>query len=1353
MCNKSLTARAILMNIFTAFFLVLFLAQAAYAAVQDNIEAEHFTMDDGLSDNVVFSIAQDKYGYLWFGTRVGLNRYDGYQFKIYSSQPNSSHKLSNDDISSLLTDSKGRLWAGSSDGLNKYDYDTDSFTLYVPVPSRKNIKFEKRVFTIYEDSSAYLWVGTRDLGLFRFDPDNEAFTRYQHDETDPNSLSAGSIWGIVEGPSGYIWAGTFGGGLNKLDPDSGHVTHYQHDPNNPHSLSDNKVMRLRRDDRGSLWIASYGGGLNKLDPKSGRFSRFQYDVQDPGSLSNDNVVDMLQDRSGTLWVATDGGGLNKFDSDSQKFTHYQHNPAYPGSLSDNGIWPIFEDPEGNLWLGTEGKGINKLSLSNTFFTQYQYDPANSNSLSDNHVTYVFESRAGILWVGTEQGALNKIDRNSGKITRYLPDPKKPDGLRLGRRIRGIQEDRNGNIWIGQWGGGGLTRFNPDTETFQHYQHDPKDPNSLNSDNITRIYIDSQDILWVGSQGGGLNRFIPGTGHFQHYNIGLEDHDQQDELNVSALYEDRLGKLWVGTWYRGLHRLDKQTGKFQQFLHDPDDPGSLTRGNITSISEDAVGKLWVGTEYGLNKFHPESQTFTRYSEANGLPSRNILGIQSDEQGNLWLGTPKGFVRFTPQTGQIKTYRGSLGLRRAAHHQNRKGEIFFGGVNGVIIFSPEKITDNPYIPPVVLTEFKLFNHPLSPGPDSILQKAVWATQHLSLSHDKRVISFEFSALSFNEPQKNQYRYILEGFEDNWNEVNSNQRLATYTNLDAGDYTFKVQGSNNHGIWNEDGVTLQLSILPPWWETWWAYSLYAILSILSIWGFIVWRLRTTIQQQKILQRQVADRTEELTRANSQLTLAQQASESAKEKAETANRAKSTFLANMSHELRTPLNAVLGFSDLMARDPDTSRKQNENLSVIKRSGQHLLGLINDVLDMSKIEAGRTELEPEPLDLHRLLQDIGDMFKLRVEGKDLEFNLQLHTDLPQHVTLDVGKLRQVLINLLGNAAKFTEAGSVVLRADANDLPDGNWQLRFEVEDTGIGIPAEGIKTIFEPFVEAGHSPTRQKGTGLGLAISRQFIELMGGEITVESTPGKGSVFRFEIPSEATDVSEIKSSTIQTQQRVVGLAADEPEWRILIVEDVPDNRLLLRSLLESVGFTVREAVNGEESIQQFQDWQPQLIWMDMRMPVMDGYEATRSIRELPGGKEVKILALTASAYKEQEEGILAVGCDAVLHKPYHESTIFTAMGEQLGLHYVYEEDNERLKQNALPRRLDAKDLPHLPEAWRDEFLTAAQLGDIDALISLTKTLPASESEIKAKLDSYINEFQLEHLIKVFEEKRRTIEET
>ncbi len=506
---------------------------------------------------------------------------------------------------------------------------------------------------------------------------------------------------------------------------------------------------------------------------------------------------------------------------------------------------------------------------------------------------------------------------------------------------------------------------------------------------------------------------------------------------------------------------------------------------------------------------------------------------------------------------------------------------------------------------------------------------------------------------------------------------------------------------------------------------------LTMFAAWGGIlllfwlwIWRLRAEMKLRKQTEK-------ELLRS--------------KEKAESANRAKSTFLANMSHELRTPLNAILGFSEMIGRDHATPAATQEKVAIINRSGEHLLALINDVLDMSKIEAGRAELEPDRFDLHRLLHDIDDLFRLRTETKNLAFILDLQQDLPVYILLDKGKLRQVLINLLSNAIKFTDSGGVTLRGGAELLPDNNWRLNFEVEDTGTGIPADKTETIFEAFAQVGHSPVEQQGTGLGLAITRLFIQLMGGEISVESNPGKGSIFRFEIPAEAVDVSELEQSIDEPNQQVVSLATDEPEWRILIAEDVPDNRLLLRSLLEPIGFIVRDAVNGEEAIQQFQDWQPQLIWMDMGMPVIDGYEATRRIRTLPGGQKVKILALTASVFKEEEPKILAAGCDVVLHKPFNESTIFTAMEKQLGLHYIYEERDEPFNQASLPK-LGIEDLQGLPDEWLVQFLNAVRLGDSKAMLVFTNNLAVEHAKIKAKLNHCIHEFQFKHLVKVLEDK-------
>ncbi|MBN1123095.1 MAG: response regulator [Anaerolineae bacterium] len=1211
----------------------------------------HLSLEDGLSQTTVISILQDSRGFMWFGTQDGLNRYDGYSFVVYRNDPSDPNSLGDNRIRAIVEDSSGILWIGSeAGGLNKYDPDTDTFTRYRHDPDDPNSLKNNRVWNIWQDEAGSLWLYMDEGWLTQFDPQSETFTHYQFVPPELSNLATGqNIKAIYQDKAGIIWLSNDVDGLVSFNLETGQYTYFLHDPEDATTIGTGEVLNVYEDRAGNLWISTEGGGLNLLDRESGQFTHFQYDPDDPYSISDNTSRQVHQDRTGTYWVAT-ASGLNLFDPGTGQFIRYQEDPTNPYALTDDNIDTIYEDRGGVLWFGTNGGGLNKLDLGSIQFTHYRNLPDNPNSLSTSYIYSIYEDEDGILWVGGDDGALNRFDRANNQVTRYEPDADNPYALNESWSVSAIYEDSTGTFWVGTFGGG-LHTFDRKTERFQRYLHDPEDPTSIASDIILAIYEDSAGTLWIGMDGGGLSRFDCQTGAFHNYMPDPDDPNNLRPGTVRGIYEDQFGFLWLTSWIEGLTRFDPKTEQFVNYRHDPDNPQSLSRGEVYVVHEDREGTLWVGTGSGLDKFDRETETFSHYTEKDGLPNSVIYTIMEDNSGNLWVSTNKGVSKFDPHAKTFHNYDVFDGLQsdefnQCAFFQSDSGEMFFGGINGLNAFYPEQITGNPYRPPVVLTDFQLFNQSLAVGEDSILQRPIWDTEHITLNHDQEVFSIAFAALSYAAPEENQYRYKLEGFDDAWNEVDARRRFATYTSLPPGDYIFRVQAANEDGVWNEEGVSLLITITPPWWQTWWFRSVAGLTIVGLLAAGYSYRVRSMRRRTVELETQVTERTHEL--------------QIAKEQAEAASQAKSVFLAHMSHELRTPLTVILLYAELLKTRKDMADSARAYGGTIYRSGKHLLTLIENVLDLAKIEAGRTTLRPTEFDLFALLDDLEDMFLLTTQSKGLRLKFDNEQGLPKQVRADVFKLRQVLINLLGNAVKFTEEGSITLRVRTSEKT----KLHFEVEDTGPGMAQDELETIFEPFVQSAAGQQAQAGAGLGLAISQKFIQLMGGEISVQSQPGKGTTFAFDIPVET-----VMAAAPQEQEDrfpdVVGLEPGQPSYRLLIVDDMPDTRRIIMELLTPLGFEVREAENGQEAIELFEEWKPDLIWMDIRMPEMDGLEATRRIKATQAGSTTPIIAVTASVFDEDHAQILESGCDDFLRKPFSSTDIYDKLVKHLGVRFTY----------------------------------------------------------------------------------------
>jgi ligand-binding sensor domain-containing protein len=853
--NKAYTySHGMKISLYLAFtVLFVFCLSWKSGAQNHGLRFEKIGVEQGLSDETVISILQDSKGYIWFGTlNGGLNKYDGYSFTKYQFDPYDSNSISQNFIYTIYEDSAGAIWVSTFEGLCRFDRHTEKFTRYKP---SLNAKFsDPNITAINEDADGMLWLGNTWGGLCRFDRQKGTFLPEYYDLGNPQVPGGGldAINCISKDRSGTLWVGN-GTGLHKMTliRKRGQLSkvsfqHYRHDPKNSNSLGSNKVRSVFEDKAGIMWLAT-DNGLNSFDRKTGVFKRYQHDSKNIHSISSNNLNfwvgnSIKEDKEGNLWIPTDNG-LNKLNEDRSIFMVYLNKPNDVNSISTDVVYSLEIDREGILWAGGWNQKLNKANLNHKPFNVIRHDPNNNNSLSDNLVTCTLEDAAGIVWIGTVNGGLNRWDKKTAQFKRFRHDAANPKTLRS-NTVNAIIEDRHGCLWV--CNGDVLSKMNTENGAFKHYYTNNE---KKGWPPILSIAENRDGHLWLGL-GTSLKSFDEKTGKFKSFYYDPRDTNGMSDGTSISVFCDSKDHIWVGHGSRATDRFDKETGRFTHFKYDPLNSASISSNIVNNFKEDSHGNIWLGTSAGgLCYFDYQKRTFTTFTDKHGLADNTVFSILEDNNQQLWLGTKNGLSKFDPVSKTFTNYDYKDGLAgnifgtgdraRAAHLKGKDGTLYFGGPNGLVYFDPAQLTANSHIAPIVITQFKLFDK---------LVKGSNESNEIILDYNQNYFSFEFSSLSFYNPAKNKYAYKLEGVDKDW-VYSGSRRYVGYTNIDPGKYTFRVNGTNNDGIWNEKGASITVIIKPPWWRTWWAYILYAMAFAGLIYMFIQRRLNKIRMQHEIV------------------------------------------------------------------------------------------------------------------------------------------------------------------------------------------------------------------------------------------------------------------------------------------------------------------------------------------------------------------------------------------------------------------------------------------------------------------------------------------------------------------------
>jgi signal transduction histidine kinase/ligand-binding sensor domain-containing protein/CheY-like chemotaxis protein/HPt (histidine-containing phosphotransfer) domain-containing protein len=1197
----------------------------ATAADAPPLILEHLTTSDGLPQGTVFATLQDSQGFVWLGTEDGLVRYDGHELVRYAYSRSARGGLPGNYIQTMVEDANHDLWIAIKDaGLARWSRATDSFTVYRHDAARPGSLASNHVHALLVDPRNRVWIGTSDAGIDILDPRSAQFEHLRHDRRDANSLLDDRIFSLTRDRSGSVWVGTEIG-LDRLQPESRTFTHFRHESGNPRSLSGTEVLRVLEDHSGALWVGTFDGGLDRLDRNGRVVEVFRHDPQQPTSLNDDDVRAILEDHAGHLWIGT-ADGLELLNRATGQFSHYRHDPSNAESLRDSFIMSLYEDDAGLVWIGTRAGGVSRWNPRSWELGGFRPD-----WLENKLVTAFADAPDNKVWIASRGGGLVQLD-DAGKTTDIDVIVGRRNALG-DTRVMSLRQDRRGTLWIGTMASG-LSKLAP-TGHLESIPVKPGDPRALSAAGIMTLFEARSGEIWIGTNGGGANVLDPLTGLVHQLPYDGSTPGSVSSANVTAIAEDHNGNFWIGTDGGGLDLARADGTVVAVFRHDPRDAASLPANTVYALAVDTQNRIWAATDGGGlalvvgSGTTPSSIRFRVVSREDGLSSDTLYGVLADASGHLWLSSDAGLMRYQPDTGAIKTYHREHGLQGeefnyGAYLRLRDGRLAFGGPGGFNIFDPSRLTESRQPPRLALTRIEVLGVPMStPTP-------FWLMDRIALDYRASIVTLDFGALDFASPERNRLAYRMAGLTDRWIDIGSQHRISL-TNLDAGNHLLEVRAANSDSVWSETPLRLTIHRDPAPWRSPWAYTGYALAAL----GFIASQLRRQrlrfkriISEQQRLESEVALRTRELLESNRQL--------------EEAVRAKSNFLDRMSHELRTPMNGVVGMTELLARTT-LSATQARLTGTIRSSARILLQIVNDLLDLSKIQAGKVVLEELPLDLLRLIEECASLFAGAAEAKGVDLIVCPPAPAAPNLTGDALRIRQVLMNLIANAIKFTAQGAVVVKADLERVESGQARVLISVSDTGIGMDTATIRKIFDPFTQADESTTRRfGGSGLGLAICRELTELMHGRISVESKPQVGSTFCVSLP--------LKLSADTSRAEPPAL----PPRRARIRTRRPALAESLTRHLAALGLTVSEDVSEDATVLSPH---AELIVLDAssELAYLQSH-ATSPLGSRPA------LVVVASAAEVEAKGLEhLVAAETIVLKPVHRDAMYESLAAAMGV--------------------------------------------------------------------------------------------